>query len=388
MAESLIDVHRKTALVGVGCTEFSKESGKTEYHNALRAIKIAADDAGIDVKEIDGLIMHNVDRVSEWQIADALGIKNIRFTFNSTQGAGGNAGAIGIASLALLAGKARYVAIYRTLNGRSQDRYGTARGSRYVDGPAAWRAPYGLVVAAHMMAMRARRYMIEYGAESRDFGAVSVAFRKHASVNPDAFYYKKPITIEDHQNSPMIVDPLRRLDITPEYDAAGACIVTTSERARDLRQPPAYVLGWAQATGSNQDPMTAANRDRITFIEEVAYASAEALEMAGLTPKDVQVLQIYDHFTPMVIMAIEDMGFCEKGEGYKFVQNGGIEIGGALPVNTHGGNLGEGYIHFMNHIREGVRQIRGTSPNQIPDCEVSMLMAGYGVTTSALVLGR
>lgn len=388
MADSWSDFRRKAAIAGVGCTEFSKDSGKTEYHNALRAIQIAADDAGINVKDIDGIIYHNVDRVQEWQIADALGLKNIRFSFQSVQGAGGNCGAIGIAALALLAGKANYVVIYRTLNGRSQDRYGSARGSRYAESSAAWRAPFGLVVAAHMMAMRTRRYMLEFGAESRHFGAVSVAFRKHAAVNPEAFYYGKPITIEDHQSSPMIVDPLRRLDITPEYDAAGAVIVTTADRARHLRQPPAYIEGWAQATGSQIDPMTAANRERITVIEEVQYAAAEAYEAAGITPKDVQALQVYDHFTPMVIMAIEDMGFCAKGEGYQFVQDGGIEIGGKLPVNTHGGNLGEGYIHFMNHIREGVRQIRGTSPNQVPDCHVSMLMGGYGVTTSALVLGR
>jgi acetyl-CoA acetyltransferase len=134
--------------------------------------------------------------------------------------------------------------------------------------------------------------------------------------------------------------------------------------------------------------MTAANRERITTIEEVACASAEALEASGLTPNDIEVLQIYDSFTPMVVMALEDMGFCAKGEGYQFVQDGNIEIGGTLPINTHGGNLGEGYCLFMNHVREGVRQIRGTSLNQVPDCEVSMLMAGYGYTTSALLLGR
>ncbi len=382
------DYRRKTAIVGVGCTEFSKNSGKTEFHNALRAIKTAADDAGIRLKEIDGIIVHDIDRLREYDLVDALGLKNIRFGFRSVAGAGGNCGSVGIASLALMAGKATNVVIVRTLNGRSQDRYGQGSGSRYVDGPAAWRAPYGLIVPAHMMAMRTRRYMLQYGATSRHFGAVSVAFRKHASMNPEAYFYKRPITIEDHQNSPIMVDPLRRLDITPEYDAAGACIVTTAERAKHLTQLPAYVLGWAQATGSNLDPMTASNRRDITVIEEVQYAAKEALEMAGVTTRDVQTLQIYDHYSSMVIMGIEAAGFCEQGEGYGFVQNGGIEIGGKLPVNTHGGNLGEGYIHFMNHIREGVRQIRGTSPNQVPNCEVSMLVGGYGVTSSALILGR
>ena len=383
------DHRNKAAIVGVGCTEFSKDSGKSELHNVLRAIKMAADDAGISVKDIDGIVYHNVDRVPEWRVVDPLGIQNVRFSFQSVQGAGGNCGAVGLTSLALMAGKAKYVVIYRTLNGRSHDRYGTARtGDRWESGPASWRAPFGLVVASHMIAMRARRYMLEFGAESRHFGEVVVAFRKHAAVNPNAYFYGRPITLEDHQNSPVIVDPLRRLDITPEYDAAAAIIVTTAERARHLRHPPAYVSGWAQATGSKMDPMTASNRERITSIEEVTFASQEAYEMAGVSPKDVQVLQVYDHFTPMVIMAIEDLGFCAKGEGYEFVQDGGIQIGGKLPVNTHGGNLGEGYIHFMNHIIEGVRQIRGTSSNQVPDCEVSMLMAGYGVTTSTLLLGR
>jgi acetyl-CoA acetyltransferase len=377
---------RKAAIVGVGCTEFSKNSGRSELHNAVLAVKTAADDAGLKLKDIDGLIFHNMDRVNEVQMVDTLGLDNVRFTFESVQGAGGNCGAIGLAGLAVLAGKANYVAVYRSLNGRSQDRYGSARGSRYADGPAAWRAPFGLVMASHQIAMRVRRYMIETGAQSRHFGAVSVAFRKHASVNPDAYFYGKPITLEDHQASPVFVDPLRRLDITPEYDAAGAVIVTSAERAADLRQRPAYIAGWAQATGRRQDPMIAAYRQNITDIDEARLATEEAFAMAGITHEDVQVLQIYDHFAPMVVLALESMGFCGRGEGYEFVQNGGIEIGGRLPVNTHGGNLGEGYIHFMNHIREGVRQIRGTSPNQVPSCEVSFLMPGYGVTTSALVL--
>ena len=134
--------------------------------------------------------------------------------------------------------------------------------------------------------------------------------------------------------------------------------------------------------------MKAENRENITAIDEDRYAVEEALAMAGVTQKDVQVVQMYDHFTPMIPICLENMGFCKRGEGYEFVQNGNISVGGALPVNTHGGNLGEGYIHFMNHIREGVRQIRGTSPNQVPNCEVSFLMPGYGVTTSALVLTK
>ena len=379
---------RKAAIVGVGCTEFSKDSGKTELHNALRAIKMAAEDAGISLKEIDGIVFHNVDRVREWQVATALGLKNIRFTFQSVHGAGGSCGAIGLTTLALMAGKANYVVLYRALNGRSQDRYGTVtQPSNYAEGANAWRLPFGLVTPAHMMAMRTRRYMMEYGAESRHFGAVTVAARKHASVNPNAYFYGRPITIGDYLNSSMIADPVRLFDTTSEYDAAAAVIITTAERAGHLRQPPVHVLGWAQASGSKQDPMTAANRDQLTLIEEVKYSAEEAYAMAGIGSQDIQVLQVYDHFTAMVIMALEDMGFCAKGEGYQFVQQGNIEVGGGLPVNTHGGNLGEGYIHFVNHIIEGVRQIRGSSPNQVPDCNISMLMGGYGVTTSALVLG-
>ena len=388
--EEMDDHRNKAAIAGIGCTEFSKDSGRSELHNVLRAITMAADDAGISVKDIDGIVYHNVDRVTEWQLVDCLGMKNVRFSFQSVQGAGGGSGAVGIATLALAAGLAENVVIYRALNGRSQDRYGTSprQVGRWVDGPTAWRAPFGLIVAAHHIAMRTRRYMLEYGAESRHFGEVAVAFRKHASVNPNAYFHGRPITLEDHQASPVIVDPLRLLDITSEYDAAAAVIVTTTDRARHLKQPPAYVLGWGQATGSKSDPMTASNRESLTAIEEVTYSSQQAYQMAGVSPGDIQVLQVYDHFTSMVIMALEDLGFCKKGEGFEFVQDGGIQIGGKLPVNTHGGNLGEGYIHFMNHMCEGVRQVRGTSSNQVAGCELSMLMAGYGVTTSALILGR
>jgi hypothetical protein len=299
---------------------------------------------------------------------------------------------VGIATLALAAGLAENVVIYRALNGRSQDRYGTSprQVGRWVDGPTAWRAPFGLIVAAHHIAMRTRRYMLEYGAESRHFGEVAVAFRKHASVNPNAYFHGRPITLEDHQASPVIVDPLRLLDITSEYDAAAAVIVTTTDRARHLKQPPAYVLGWGQATGSKSDPMTASNRESLTAIEEVTYSSQQAYQMAGVSPGDIQVLQVYDHFTSMVIMALEDLGFCKKGEGFEFVQDGGIQIGGKLPVNTHGGNLGEGYIHFMNHIGQEAPEASSApfpgNPLQVAQKEADTVHVG-GVGVSAVAGG-
>jgi acetyl-CoA acetyltransferase len=236
--------------------------------------------------------------------------------------------------------------------------------------------------------MFARRYMHEYGATSEDFGRVAVAMRRHASTNPAAWFHRRPITLEEHQASRWIVEPLHLLDCCQESDGAVAVVVTSAERARDLRRPPAVVLAAAQGSGAGQMMMTSYYRDDMTGLPEMGVVGRRIWRMSGLGPADVQTAILYDHFTPFVLAQLEELGFCGRGEAREFVRNGGIEIDGSLPVNPHGGQLGEAYIHGMNGITEAVRQIRGDAANQLAGVENVLVTAGTGVPTSGLILAR
>jgi acetyl-CoA acetyltransferase len=240
--------------------------------------------------------------------------------------------------------------------------------------PAAW------------VAMFARRYMHEYGATSEDFGRVSVADRKHAATNPKAWFYGKPITLEEHQASRWIVEPLHLLDCCQETDGGQAIVVTTTERARDLAQTPAVIAGAAQGAATGQESMVSYYRDYIAGLPEMGLVADQLWAQSGIGPDDVQTAVIYDHFTPFVLQQLEEFGFCKRGEAKDFIADGAIELGGRLPVNTHGGQLGEAYLHGMNGIAEAVRQIRRTAVNQVPDVDNVLVTAGTGVPTSGLVL--
>jgi acetyl-CoA acetyltransferase len=235
--------------------------------------------------------------------------------------------------------------------------------------------------------MSARRYMHEYGATSEDFGRIAVAGRKHAATNPKAWFHGQPITLEDHQASRWIVEPLHLLDCCQESDGGQALVVTSVERARDLPQPPAIIRASAQGAAKDQQMMTSYYRDNIAGLPEMGLVADQLWATTGLGPADIQTAVIYDHFTPFVLTQLEEFGFCGRGEAKDFVRDGTIELGGKLPINTHGGQLGEAYIHGMNGIAEGVRQVRGTSVNQVDGVEHVLVTAGTGVPTSGLILG-
>jgi acetyl-CoA acetyltransferase len=244
----------------------------------------------------------------------------------------------------------------------------------------------GLGTPAANVAMIAKRYMHVYGATSEDFGRVAVADRKHAANNPAAFFYGKPITLEEHQASRWIAEPLHLLDCCQESDGAVAIVVTSAERAKDLKQKPAVISGAAQGSGADQFVMTSYYRDALTGLPEMGLVGEQLWRQAGIAPEDVQTAILYDHFTPFVLIQLEELGFCPRGEARNFIADGAIELGGRLPINTHGGQLGEAYIHGMNGIAEGVRQIRGTSVNPVDDVDHVLVTAGTGVPTSGLVL--
>jgi acetyl-CoA acetyltransferase len=305
-------------------------------------------------------------------------------------GGGAAAGTILHAAMAVATGVAKTVVCYRAFNERSGARFGQAMSTAGMAPDAraaayAWTLPFGLMTPASWVGMFAQRYMHLTGATSEDFGRVAVADRKHAATNPKAWFYEKPITLEDHQNSRWIADPLHLLDCCQESDGAVALVVTSVGRARDLARTPAVVAAAAQGSGRDQYVMTSYYRDDIG-IPEMGVVGRELWRQSGLGPDDIRMAVLYDHFTPYVLMQLEELGFCGRGEAPGFIADGAIEIGGRLPLNTHGGQLGEAYIHGMNGIAEGVRQVRGTSVNPVPDVEHVLVTAGTGVPTSGLIL--
>jgi acetyl-CoA acetyltransferase len=251
-----------------------------------------------------------------------------------------------------------------------------------------WYMPFGLMTPAGWVGMFAQRYMHEYGCTSLDLGRVAVVTRKHAVNNPNAWFYERPITLEDHQQSRLIAEPLRLLDCCQESDAGCALVITSTERAKDAPRPAAVIRGIAQGAAADQEQMTSYYRPSISSLPETDLVARQVYAMAGLGPADVDCANIYDAFTPIVLWQLESFGFCGRGEGKDFVKDGSLELGGRLPANTNGGQLSEAYVHGMNGINEGVRLIRGTSVNQPPKNDHVLVTAGVGVPTSGMILGK
>lgn len=385
----------RAAIVGIGATDFSKKSGRSELRLAAEAVRDALDDAGLSAADVDGLTTFTMDTNTEIAVARSVGIGELQFFSKIDYGGGAACATIQHAAMAVATGVAEVVVAYRAFNERSGMRFGQVQtglagntdnqdDSTVVDNSFSY--PHGLSTPAAQVAMIAQRYMYLSGATSRDFGAVSVTDRKHAAKNPKAYFYEKPITIEDHQNSRWIVDPLRLLDCCQETDGAVAIVVTSLVRARDLKQRPAIIEAASQGASPNQYTMTSYYRPELG-LPEMGLVGQQLWQQSGLTPNDIQTAVLYDHFTPFTLMQLEELGFCSRGDAKDFIADGAIEVGGRLPINTHGGQLGEAYIHGMNGIAEGVRQLRGTSVNPVPDVEHVLVTAGTGVPTSGLILG-
>jgi acetyl-CoA acetyltransferase len=382
---------KRAAIAGIGATAFSKDSGRSELRLAVEAVHAALDDAGLAPSDVDGMATFTMDNNPEIEVNRSLGGGDLRFFSRTHYGGGAACAPVLHAAMAVATGVAHVVVCYRAMNERSQQRFGAGvQGTAPRPTPEAvnfgWHSPYGLLTPASWVAMNARRYMHEYGATSEDFGRVSVADRRHAATNPKAWFYRRPITLAEHQASRFIVEPLRLLDCCQESDGAVAVVVTSAERARDLRQPPALIAAAAQGATTDQQMMTRYYGHDITGLPEMGLVARQLYAMAGIGPADVATAVLYDHFTPFVLVQLEEFGFCGRGEAKDFVKDGNIEIGGRLPVNTHGGQLGEAYIHGMNGIAEGVRQVRGTAVNQVPGAQHVVVTAGTGVPTSGLIL--
>ena len=372
----------RCAIVGVGETKYTRDSGRTELSMAVEAAKNAIADAGLNTDDIDGMVRFTADSTSHSELAAGLGIPWLRYYGELGPLGGAACGLVAHAALAVSHGMANNVLVFRSVNGRSGQRYGsgvvtTRRGQK----GSAFTEPYGLLVPGQSSALRIRRHMHEFGTTARQLGAVCVTFRKHACMNPRAIMHGRPITMEDYETSKMFFDPLRIFDCALEADGACAFVVSPAEAATDMKQPPVFITNATQAMPAEQ------GRSERGWDDSGGARMAPALfGGAGITPQDIDVTGFYDHFSPVIITKLEDYGFCQRGEGGPFVEEGRIEVGADLPVNTSGGHLSEAYMQGMNQIIEVVRQLRGQSYAQVENAEFGLVDSGDG--SGALVLRR
>jgi acetyl-CoA acetyltransferase len=372
------------AICGIGQTEFSKDSGRSELQLAVEAVHAAIVDAGLTPADVDGMVTFTQDANDEILIARAIGIPELTWTARTPGGGAGASATVQLAAAAVDAGMAKAVVIYRAFNERSGRRFGQPLGGP-TPSSMSWYLPFGLDTPAKMYALWYQGYMERYGVTNEDLGRYTVVARKHAATNPNAWFYGRPITLEDHQASRWIVEPiLRKLDCCQESDGGVAVVVTSAERARDLAQPPVLVAAASQSHLADGDIMFNYYHPDIADFPEARSLAGQLWERSGLTPSDMDVAMIYENFSPVVLMQLEAYGFCGPGEAKDFIADGHIDLDGSIPVNTHGGLLGEAYIHGVNNILEGVRQLRGTAVNQVAGAEHVLVAAGR----SAAVLTR
>jgi len=371
----------RACIVGIGETKYVRKpgSGMTQLGLQLQAATRAVADAGLALKDIDGIMpFPNLGHAEEF--AANLGVENLRFATTVHTGGAASVASLQLAALAVDAGVANAVLIPAGWNGfsGSRARQTVAQDVSSLPGGAIARdfyLPFGLTAPPQWYSLLARRHMYEFGTTAEQLGAIAVAMRKHAQLNDNAVMCGKPLSLEEYLASPMITDPYRLFDCCLETDGAAAVVVTSAERARDLARMPVEILGVASAQPYPADEIT--NRKDI-FRTGLTIAAPEAFARAGVTPGDIDFAEIYDCFTFEVLQQIEETGFCKRGEGGAFVESGRIELGGELPVNTHGGLLSEAHVLGMNHVVEAVRQLRGAAgARQVADAELG-LVTGWG----------
>ncbi|MBM3659516.1 MAG: thiolase [Actinobacteria bacterium] len=393
----------KAAVVGVGATQYYKRGQsvpQTPLEMAGKAMLAALDDAGLAVDDVDGLALYSFGLGGDTSLfAQTMGIPEVRFTAMLTGGGGGAAGSVGLAAAAIDSGMATTVVSLMTLQ-QAVSRFGTSYaprgkpGAQYSASPSPekdFASPAGLMGPGQMFAVLAMRHMHLYGTQREHFAEVAISQRENA-IKRETSLMQVPLTLDDYFNARLIAEPLCLFDFCLECDGAVAVVTTTLDRAQDLRQPPVKVTASAHGGhGRWGQAITWMNMPDEYFVSSGHRPVAQRLwDMAGMTEADVDVALLYDHFSPMVIMQLEDYGFCPIGEGGRFVADGNIRYGtGSIPVNTHGGNLSEAYIIGMTHVKEAVEQLRGTAVNQVADAEVALVTGGpASIPTSSLLLTR
>ena len=366
----------RSCVTGIGETAYVRGATKSAFEMQIEASLTAIADAGLSPKDIDGIIPIGIVSGTADDFIDNFGIPDLRFSAVIPHGGASPVMALQCAAAAIAAGACNHVLM---TFGRNVSAGSNKAGARIHQMPqfhyvTEFEYPTGAIAPAQLYAPMARRHMELYGTTSEQFGEVAVACREHALLNDNALM-KKPITLEDHRNSRMIADPFRLLDCSLESDGGAAVVVSAAERGTDLRHPRVLISG--VAAGHPDSPGSITQRPDMTSLG-IAKAAPRAFQMAGVTHAEIDVAEIYDCFTYVVIRQLEDMGFCAKGEGGPFVQGGRLKLGGALPTNTHGGLLSQAHVWGLNHVVELVRQLRGDAGRaQVAGAEVGVV-TGYG----------
>jgi len=381
----------RVAIAGVGESTYYKHgmSPKSEFELAVEAVTRAAEDSGIPLSSIDGLCSYATDSTNPMRLASAIGIDELRYSNMVWLGGGGGvAAAVANAAAAVQVGYAETVVVFRAL-AQGEVRFGSGRGpGPGATGPMTYLSPHGVSSPAQTIALKTRRYMHVHGVEQGALAAIALAAYEHAQHNPRAVMYGKPLDRETYDASRWIAEPFHLYDCCQENAGAAAVIVTTTDRAADLKQAPVYFLGAAQGSAPGYDlfdhsvdPYATAN---FTQVAQRLYA------LAGIAPADVDVAQVYENFTGAVMMSIIEHGFCEPEEANEFLTVENLLWNtGRLPLNTSGGNLAECYMHGLELVVETVRQLRGTSTCQVADAEIGLVAGGpCTAPVSSLLLRR
>ncbi|MCH5675652.1 thiolase C-terminal domain-containing protein [Streptomyces gilvus] len=375
----------RTAIVGIGATDFARSAPGSEHELAAEAVLKALRDAGLDPSEVDGLCSYSMEGVGEDELARTLGMGDIGWFARTPAGGGGACATVGLAATAIATGQADVVVAWRSRKRGARASRPWAQTPERVGGLDAFVKPAGLIRPVDEIAMTARRYMHETGATREHLADIAITIRRHAQLNPKALMSDRTLTREDYFAARMVSDPLCLYDNCLETDGAAAVVLVSAERAVDLPRPPVFVHAAAQGISDGSLMM------RPFLAEDALRTPAQVCAdrlwgRADIRPGDVDVAQIYDAFTPLVLFSLEAYGFCKPGEAAALTPNGGLGLGGTLPVNTSGGSLSEAYLHGYNLILEAVRQVRGTSTAQVEGAQWSFVCSSDAVPTSALLL--
>jgi len=375
----------RTAVVGIGQTEFGKGLEPTELSLACQAISAALDDAGIAPSEVDGLASFTMEDGREVDVARNVGLGEVTYFSQVGYGGGAGCGATGQAALAVATGQCEVAVAWRARKRAAKTSRPWSKVNQRITGSLQWSRPFGVVRPVDEIALLTRRHMHEYGTTRDHLANVAIASRKHANRNPVATMGHKTLSREEYRSARWISEPLCLFDNCLETDGALAVVIVSAERAKDCATKPAYIHAFAQGLSLQHNVMT--NYFCDDPLRGPAWAAAARLwANAEVGPDDVDVAQLYDAFSPLIPLSLEGYGFCGRGEGGPFTDDGNIEWpDGRLPVNTSGGGMSEAYVHGFNLVLEGVRQIRGTSTCQVEGAEVSLVTSGEGVPTSAIL---
>lgn len=385
-----MSLSNRCAIAGVGNTAYVRGTAKSTLDLHLEASLLALEDAGLTTADVDGIMPASAAGRCAEDFISNLGLRDLAFSAQTHLGGASTVGAIQVACQAIETGQASCVLVPAGRRGYSSERVSTRSmpTASIMADTNEFEAPYGNLVAVQWFAQSAQRHMYEYGTTSEQLGHIAVTMREHANLNPNALMHGRPMSLADHQASRMISSPFRLFDCSLESDGAGAVVVTSADRANDLKRKPVLISGVAQSHG--YPPTSLTQKQDMAVVHALRVAGEKAFAMAGIGVEEIDCLMIHEGFTWYVIAGLEALGFVKPGEGGPFVAEGHIKLGGALPVNPSGGALSEGHVSGMNHIIEAVRQLRREVPEarQVNGCErIFVATEGNFFDATSMILG-